>query len=146
VIPTRKNVLVADDSEVDFLFLQRAFSMAGLSHVLLRVRDGKQALLYLRGEEPFEDRQRWPFPDLLVLDGKMPVTSGLEVLEHLRDSADVHVPAVVLSGSISPGDAQAALELGAAEYLSKPDSISELILLAQTIHYRWLSSPCAARG
>ena len=144
VISTRKNVLVADDSEPDFLFLERAFSMAGLNHKLFRVRDGRQAIMYLKGEKPFSDREQWPFPDLLLLDEKMPCVGGFEVLSFLREQKDIRVPTVLLSGSVAEVDAQEALDLGAAEYLSKPDNIRELVLLAQTIHYRWLSGPCTA--
>lgn len=121
------------------MFLEKAFGLAGLNHKLFRVRDGREAIIYLKGEKPFSDREQWPFPNLLVLDEKMPGLDGFDVLRFLRGRTDIRVPAVLLSGSVEPRIADKALELGAAEYLWKRDSINELVVLAQTIHYRWLS-------
>lgn len=140
-------VLVADDSDDDFLLLQKAFRLAGLKHELVRVRNGDAAITYLRGDSPFEDRQRWPFPDLLLLDEKMPGGSGFDVLRFLAEhqvETQMRVPAVLLSGSAAPQDVYKALELGAAEYISKPSGMSELVVMVQTIHHRWLAG-CAKR-
>jgi CheY-like chemotaxis protein len=135
-----KIVLVADDSDADFFILEKAFELAKLSHKLLRVRDGDQAIIYLKGEKPFGDRERWPFPDLLVLDEKMPSAGGFEVLQFLEGQTEIRVPAVLLSGSVAPQDVHKALELGAAEYIRKPEGLSELIVMVQTIHHRWLAN------
>ena len=133
-----KNVLVADDSDADFFFLEKAFERAGLRHKLFRVRDGSQAIVYLEGGKPYEDRNRWPFPNLVVLDERMAGVGGFDVLRFLRERREICVPAVLLSGSASPRNIETALELGAAEYISKPGGLNELVLLAQTIHFRWL--------
>jgi CheY-like chemotaxis protein len=138
-MPEAKVVLVADDSDNDFLLLKRAFSKAGLNHQLVHVQDGRQAVSYLKGEVPFEQRDLWPFPHLLILDAIMPGVRGAEVLQFLRNATEIRVPAVLLSGSIAPNDANEALELGAAEYIIKPGGFSELVTMAQTIHFRWLS-------
>jgi CheY-like chemotaxis protein len=134
-----RNLLVADDSDADFLFLEKAFELAGLKHKLFRVREGRQAITYLKGEEPFNDRKRWPFPDLVVLDEKMVNGSGFDVLRFLRERKDIAVPAVLLSGSVSPSEIETVLELGAAEYISKPEGVNDLIVMAQMIHHRWLA-------
>jgi len=133
-----KNILVAEDSEADFFLLERAFKIAKLPHRLARVRDGSQAIKYLKGDAPFQNRTMSPPPDLLIVDDKMPQISGMQVLTFLREQGN-HLPVVMLSGSGSPGDIEAALSLGAVEYLQKPDSAPELVLLVQTIHHRWLS-------
>src|SRR5438445_11138652 len=97
-----KNVLVAEDSRHDFALLEAAFGAAGLPHRLFNVRDGAQALAYLRGEPPFWQRELCPFPYLLILDAKMPRGTGLEVLAYLRGRPELQVPVVMLTGSILP--------------------------------------------
>jgi CheY-like chemotaxis protein len=134
-----KVVLVADDSDNDFLLLKGAFLRAGLKHQLVHVQDGRQAVSYLKGEVPFDERGLWPFPDLLILDAIMPEVRGAEVVKFLRQEREIRVPAVLLSGSIAPWDANQALELGAAEYIVKSGGFDELVTMAQTIHFRWLS-------
>src|SRR5437899_6100021 len=124
-------VLVAEDSDDDFLLLRKAFRWAGFKqHELIRVRSGAAAITYLKGESPFEDRQRWPLPDLLLLDFKMPDGDGFDVLHFLAGvETQIRVPAVVLSGSHTPEDLYKSLEMGAAEFISKPSGMNELLLM-----------------
>lgn len=142
-IPGGRVVLIAEDSDNDFLLLRKAFQVARLGqHQLIHVCSGDAAITYLKGVSPFDDRQRWPFPDLLLLDGKMPGASGFDVLRFLAEhqlETQSQLPAVVLSGSQAPGDLYKALELGAAEFILKPCGMNELLLMVQTIHYRWLA-------
>src|SRR6266568_6765140 len=78
------NVLVAEDNPDDLYLLQAAFTRAGVSSRLHAVSDGVEALAYLRGEGPFEDRNAHPFPDVVLLDLNMPQLNGFEVLEWVR--------------------------------------------------------------
>ena len=110
-------VLLAEDSEDDAFFFQRALRKAGVACSLLRAENGKVAIEMLgrsaRGSETT--------PILIFLDLKMPVVSGFEVLEWLRFSGLEPAPKViVLSGSNDHDDRGRALGLGAAEYLVKP--------------------------
>jgi CheY-like chemotaxis protein len=141
---SQKLILVADDSSDDFLLIQAAFRKAGLPHELYHVIDGDQALAYLRREAPFEDAERFPFPDLMLLDLMMPRMSGFDVLALLRERPDLRIPVIVmLSGSILPEDAQKALKLGAVDYFSKPTTLAALVELASTFHRRWLHDASA---
>jgi DNA-binding response OmpR family regulator len=134
----QKSVLVADDSHNDFLVFQLACRKAGWPHKLFRVHDGEEALAYLKGDPPFADRELWPFPDIVVLDAKMPKMNGFELLMSLRERADILVPIVMLSGSIVSEDKSRALRLGAADYLTKPAETSEMVALVQSLEQRWL--------
>src|SRR6267154_1444608 len=77
------------NSSDDFLLIQAAFRKAGLPHELYHVIDGDQALAYLRREAPFEDAERFPFPDLMLLALLMPRMSGFDVLALLRERPDL---------------------------------------------------------
>lgn len=134
----QKVVLVAEDMDFDFALLERAFHEAGFSHRLIHVHSGSKAIQYLKGEAPFEDRVCYPRPDLIVLYANMPQGGGADVLTYMRETG-CKTPAVFLSGSALPGDLENAIALGAAESLWKPDAISDLVVVAQTMHHKWLS-------
>src|SRR4051812_6139140 len=139
-MPACKTILIAEDCQDDFILLDTAFRRAHSTHRTVRVHDGEAALDYIQGKGGFTDRSRWPAPDLVILDIKMPKASGFDVLEELQRNPGVKAPiAIVLSGSIIREDAAKALALGAAEYFTKPTGIDDLLTLVSTIHEKWLA-------
>ena len=132
------SILVAEDDAADAYFLQRAFSRSGIPVHLQFVRDGQEALDYLRGEGPFADRSRHPMPHLVLLDLKMPRLDGFDVLEWIRkEPAIEHLVVVIFSSSDEPRDIGRAYTLGANDYLVKPHSIEELNRLVGRFKKLW---------
>ncbi len=132
-------VLVAEDDENDVLLLRLAFKRAGLGHSIVSVPNGKEAVSYLAGDLPYADRTRHPLPQLVLLDLKMPVMHGFDVLAWLRTQPDLrHRPVVVLSSSGLQSDMDKARRLGAADYRVKPASLEQLIDLVRELAERWL--------
>ena len=114
-------VLIAEDDPNDVLLLKRAFAKARIPASVLFVSNGQEALQYLQGEPPFDDRVTHPFPDVLLLDLKMPMLGGLEVLEWLASRPDrAEVCVVVFSSCLGPEECRQALTLGAHSCLTKP--------------------------
>lgn len=110
-------VFLAEDSEDDAFFFQRAFRKAEVGCSLLRAENGKVAIEMIQRAAA----EAKGTPILFFLDLKMPVMSGFEVLEWLRFSGLDPAPTViVLSGSNDQDDRGRALNLGAVEYLVKP--------------------------
>ena len=140
-----KVILVADDDENDVFFLRRAFAKSGLLHTVIHVSDGDKAIEYLLGEGIYADRKSNPFPDLLLLDLKMPKTDGFDVLAALRSLPQLDLPIVVFSTSALMVDIQTAKKLGAIDYIPKPVDQDEMIKVALTVHERWLSGPSPAK-
>ncbi len=116
-----KVVLIADDDEADTFFVSEALKKASPGVFIACVADGQQAVDYLAGPGPYADRSAWPFPTCLLLDLKMPLLSGLEVLQWLRRQPPEigRLPVTVLSGSELASDIQQVRALG-ADYIVKP--------------------------
>ncbi len=130
-----------EDDENDVFFMQRALQKAGLPHDLFHVHDGQEAVDYLGGNEPYTDRSKYPFPDLLLLDLKMPKMNGFDVLSWLREHPELKTPpVVVLSSSNQEEDVQKALSLGASDFQTKPHDTQGLVQFVQELHDRWLNT------
>ena len=112
-------LLLAEDSAHDVYFFERAVKRSGVECSLRHVSDGAAAIQVLRESAAGQAG----LPDLIFLDLKMPVMSGFEVLEWLREQTyNASIPVIVLSGSDQQADRERAVNLGAAAYLVKPIS------------------------
>ena len=135
---TMDTILLVEDDSNDVLLIQRAFRKASLSNPLQIVEDGEAAILYLKGEESFADRDRFPLPRLILLDLKLPRKSGFEVLVWLRQQPKFYgLPVVVLTSSKENNDIQQAYLLGANSYLVKPVGFDSLLDMIKTLNLYW---------
>ena len=144
-------ILLAEDDEGDIFILRRALRGAGIANPLQIVRNGQEAIQYLEGEGPYSDRKKYPWPSLLLLDLRMPLMDGFEVLAWLqrrRRPKDLLV--AILSGSRDEADTLRATELGADAFCVKPQAYDELVSILRGLHERlreapqmplWLSPP-----
>jgi DNA-binding response OmpR family regulator len=83
----------------------------------------------LQGKPPYDERQEFPLPDVILLDLKMPQVDGFEVLKWLRSQThdDVSLtPVIVMSGSDALQDVRRAYKLGASLYVTKPTDLIKL--------------------
>ena len=128
-------ILVAEDNSDDVFLLKEAFQKAGVSLVFHSVRDGLEAMAYLKGDGAYADRGTYPLPDVLLLDLNMPRCNGFEVLEWLQNDSRLKMIAThVLTASARPADVHRAYQLGARSYLVKPTRIDDLIAFAAAFH------------
>jgi CheY-like chemotaxis protein len=139
VIASRTTILHVEDDSNDVLLFHHACQKAGILLELQTVPDGQDAIAYLRGDEQYQDRERYPLPNLVLLDLKMPRVSGVEVLAWIRQAEPFRrLPVVVLSSSNHEADVRRAYDAGANSYLMKPVDFNALVELAQTVHRYWL--------
>jgi CheY-like chemotaxis protein len=133
-------ILLAEDDQNDVLLAQRALEKAGLDHVLMHVPDGGKCISYLRGDAPYDDRSKYPFPNLLLLDLKMPRVSGFDVLAWMHDQPHLkELPVIILTGSILSSDREAAEAKGANDFQVKPVQFEELVKIMKALNARWLT-------
>lgn len=145
IMETCAKILHAEDDENDVFFLRRAVQKAGLACQLFHVPDGQEAVDYLSGKPPYADRTRYPWPDLVLLDLKMPRMNGFDVLGWLREhSALGTVPIIILSSSSQQEDVNRALALGAADYRTKPHTSEGLVELIRSLHEHWIKAEPAS--
>jgi len=145
-------ILLADDSEDDRFLVGRALRRSGELDLVHEVQNGEEAIAYLKGAGAYHDRQSFPFPDLLLLDLKMPRMNGFDVLEWMKQSGCKPTAVVVFSSSPLVEDVRNALELGADSYQLKPRHIEDLPVLVEKLRFLLRSrndndaEPCPACG
>jgi CheY-like chemotaxis protein len=132
-------ILVADDDENDVLLLERAFGRAKVASRFMVVRDGQEAIDYLSGTGRFGDRASYPWPALMLLDLKMPLLDGFDVLRWWREHAPAReLPIIVMSSSNQESDVQRVMGLGAAAYQVKSGDLQYLLAFARDLREKWL--------
>jgi CheY-like chemotaxis protein len=133
-------ILLTEDNPDSVLLIQRAFRRANIPHPIQVVQDGESVILYLTGRDRYADRELYPFPSLLLLDLKIPIKSGHEVLEWLRQQPHLkRLPVVILTSSREMSDINRAYDLGANSYLVKPVGFDNLLETIKTLHQYWNS-------
>ena len=134
-------ILLAEDDPNDLALFRHAIIETKYSAQVQIVRDGEQVIKYLDGEGDFANRAAFPFPDLLVLDLKMPRVSGLEDLKWLKNHpTSVALPAIMLSGSGLDPDVEEAYRLGVNTYFTKPTELGQLRDLLKVLLDYWSRS------
>ncbi len=133
-------VLLAEDEEHDVFLMERAFRLSEIANPLVAVSDGQEAIWYLEGSGRYSDRSRFPRPCLLLLDLKMPMIDGFDVLKWIQAQPALreNLPIMVLSSSDHESDVRKAFELGAIDYLVKPMDFNGLLGLVRDLKRSWL--------
>jgi len=132
-------ILLVDDDPDDVTLIEEALRGAGVSLPLVHLENGQQALEYLSATPPYNDRNLFPLPRLVLLDLKMPKRNGFEVLAWIQaQPALADLAVIVLTGSVREEDRKRAEELGAWDFQIKPVSFTELIRIIRHVEERWL--------
>lgn len=133
-------LLVVDDDPNDRLMIEHALHSAGSHWTIRSLNDGSAAISYLKGEGSYADRERHPYPSLIITDLKMGPVDGLAVLEFLQSTPrSAIVPTIVFSASSDPDDIDKAYLLGASCYHVKPSAAVDFAAAVRLLHDYWLT-------
>ncbi len=138
-------ILLIDDNPMDVELALDAFREAHLTNQIEVAEDGESGLDYLTGEGRYTDRARYPVPDIILLDLKMPRVDGFEVLRRIKVMPKLkRIPVIILTSSREEGDLALSYDVGANSYLVKPVSFSGFVDIVQQIEDYWLTLNVAA--
>src|SRR5207245_2095067 len=112
-------VLMVDDSDDDCLQLRLSLGKSERMRFIGSVSDGEELLGYMKGEGKYGDRDKYPLPDMLLLDLAMPRKDGYQVLEWLRSQPFEDLVVVVIPATETVQDVNKAFTLGADYFQPK---------------------------
>ena len=132
-------ILLVEDNQYDIALALYAFEESKLANRIHVVRDGVEALEFLFATGRHASRSRPSNPKLVLLDLKLPLLDGLEVLRRLKaDPRTQPIPVVVMTSSREDKDLTRAYELGANSYVVKPVDFQQFADVSKQLGYYWL--------
>lgn len=130
-------ILLVEDSPKDAELTLAALERCQLCNEVVVVRDGAEALDFLRKEGKHGGRQSAD-PAVVLLDLKMPKVNGLEVLEQVRAEPTLRqTPIVMLTSSREEKDLVRSYELGVNAFVVKPVDFNEFFQAIQELGMFW---------
>jgi CheY-like chemotaxis protein len=130
-------ILLVEDNEGDIRLTKEAFRESMVWNHMNVVRDGAEALAFLRREGKYTDAIR---PGIILLDLNLPKRSGIEVLEEIkRDDELKHIPVVVLTSSQAEQDILNSYNFHANCFITKPLDLEQFLQVVQSIKDFWLT-------
>lgn len=130
------DILLIEDNMGDIQLISEALSESGANPKMLTIRDGDEAIRFLRHEPPFQDA---PKPSIIILDLNLPRKNGLAILAEIKSDPQLAItPVIVLSGSDAPQDIMACYESHANCYLVKPRDLPGLTETIRSLVDFWL--------
>ena len=132
-----KPILLAEDNPNDAELTVEALTDKNLANQVTLVKDGVEAMEYLRCEGQYQTR-RSGNPAVVILDIKMPRMDGIEVLRAIRsDAALARIPVVMLTSSREEHDLLRSYELGVNAYVVKPVKFTDFIIAVKQVGNFW---------
>lgn len=133
-----KIILLVEDNKADIRLIQEALKKSSVPHEIVTVRNGMEAMAYLRREEEYADAIR---PDLILLDLNLPRKDGREVLAEIKaDPGLKRIPVVVLTTSHNQDDISQSYDLHVNCYITKSRNLSQLFEIVKGIEDFWLKT------
>lgn len=132
-------ILLVEDNPSDLELALHGLQTYHLANHIQVARDGAEALDFLFGTGAYAGRTLQSGPRLILLDLKLPLVDGLEVLQRVKsDSRTQAIPVVVLTSSQEDRDIVESYRLGVNSYIVKPVDFEQFAEAVRQLGFYWM--------
>ena len=132
-------ILLVEDNTSDVKLAMRAFEKNNLANRVQVLRDGAEALEYLFHTGRYAGNANQSLPKIILLDLKLPIVDGLEVLKKIKSEPETRmIPVVVMTSSNQEKDMLESYHLGVNSYIQKPVDFEQFIEAVRQLGFYWL--------
>jgi two-component system, response regulator len=132
-------ILLVEDNPDDVELTLQTFEDFNITNRIQVVRDGAEALDFVFRRRQYADRDPWDRPKVILLDIKLPLVDGLEVLRQIKaDPVTRTIPVVLLTSSEDERDIAEGYRVGANSYITKPVAFEQFADAVRSLGMYWL--------
>lgn len=132
-------ILLIEDNPDDIELTRLAFKKNNFANDIIVVEDGQEAIDFLTGDHTNGVKKRG-FPELILLDLKLPKLNGHEVLKEIKSREKLkRIPVVILTSSQEEEDIFKGYDLGANSYVRKPVDYKDFVEVVNNMGIYWLA-------
>lgn len=132
-------ILLVEDSKDDIVITKRALREAKVVNDLYVVRDGQEALDFLKRHGTYQEPATSPKPDLILLDINLPKVNGLDVLTRIKqDHLLRRIPVIMLTSSKRDEDVLRSYDSYCNSFLQKPVQFGAFVQLVRELGLYWV--------
>jgi two-component system response regulator len=133
------DILLVEDNPSDIELTLHTFRRINFASAIHVAHDGAEALEFIFCTGRYAQRSLRNVPRLILLDLKLPLMDGLEVLQQVKsDPRTRFIPIVVLSSSREERDISACYQAGVNSYITKPVDFEQFREIARILGRYWL--------
>ncbi len=130
-------LLVEDEPDHARLVMKALQDKVKLLNPVHWVKNGEEAIAYVTHTGAY-DEENAPRPGLILLDIKLPLKDGFEVLQVIKsDKRYRAIPVIMLTTTSRTDDVRKGLELGANDYIVKPVKFTDFIAKIGALGHYW---------
>jgi two-component system response regulator len=135
----QRTIVLIEDNQSDAELAKRVLKKIGNTDPIVHLEDGQDALNYFFNRDKYEVSKQENTPALVLLDLKLPIIDGIEVLKQLRSNPlTKNLIIVALTSSVEETDVQKTYDLGVNSYIKKPVDYNTFIEIMKQIRNYWL--------
>jgi CheY-like chemotaxis protein len=132
-------ILLVEDDDDHAEIVSRGLANSSVANRIHRVSDGEAAIDYLFRRGPYADPELSPRPGVVLLDLRLPVVDGIEVLRTIKEADGLRqIPVIVLTTSEAERDVASAYRNHANSYLVKPTEFRQINEMTEALSAYWL--------
>lgn len=136
---TRIKILFIEDNQDDIDLTIATFKRCKISNPIKVIKNGQEALDYLKKICFSNDITSSAIPNLILLDLNLPKVSGIEILEFIKTTEKIkRVPVVILTTSRRDEDIVESYDLHVNSYIQKPVTLDKFTEIIENFRLYWL--------